>query len=127
MKAPHSLPDLPKSFEPNEAYEILQETSLILAPMLSGCTARRYQGVKDGEQQAILLCFGTEGPILPVLMLWPTRYVAVALGTFWYLHTLIDDGGRRGFNDGGLDESFRWTRVRQKQIRCCQNVSGGNT
>ncbi len=70
MRATESPIKLPRSFEPRVAREILDNTQLILASMIPGCTPRRYDFPTEPlDYSPIELCFADGEPIVPILCL----------------------------------------------------------
>jgi hypothetical protein len=93
-------PAAPEERDPMDldaAYETLERAQIMLAPMIPGCAARRYEPpVRAGGSQ-ILLCFAENGPIAPILTVSPMKYGTLGQAHFWYGLALWKDGLRQGF------------------------------
>ncbi len=98
-KAPNSIPD---SFTLHEASDIMDKTKLLLAPSLPGCTLRRFDYPIFDGWSPIELCFASNGPIVPKLVLSPDSYLCIATLYFGY-SSFLRDKMNVGFEFKGPD------------------------
>lgn len=80
----------PRSFDDRAALTIVDRGKLLLAPMLPGCVARRYDFPLYGDYSPVQLCFADSGPIVPTLDLNPSKYNTHAVPQIYY-RSLLDD------------------------------------
>jgi hypothetical protein len=80
----------PLTSEQRAVFEILDRAKLLLAHMLPGCTARRYDFFINGDYSPIELCFGEKIPVVPKLALYPSKYYDMARSEIYYILMLRD-------------------------------------
>jgi hypothetical protein len=81
----------PQTFDVETALEIRDRAQLLLADMIPGCTARRYDFPPEPDYHwGVELCFVDHGPISPQLWLSCDKYYSRLCVDFHYISMLKD-------------------------------------
>jgi hypothetical protein len=91
MSIQHFRKTLPEPFDEKTGLEIGSRAKLLLAAMIPGCTARRYDfPPRPDFAWGVELCFADHGPIMPNLSMYYDKYYAVVSVNVNYVSMLRD-------------------------------------